>query len=104
MKRKSSHKKTLEEKNWIEKVISIGCIICRMPCEIHHLRHGMGIGQRNNHLNSIGLCPSHHRIGGYGIAFHAGKKAFEKKFGTETELLEKTKKIISDAAPSRCAC
>jgi hypothetical protein len=30
----------------------------------------------------------HHQHGGYGVAFHAGKKAFEERFGTETELLE----------------
>lgn len=85
---------TKAEKEHLNKIASLGCIICRMPCEIHHLRHGMGMGQRNSHFNAIGLCPNHHRTGGYGVAFHAGKKAFEKKFGTEIELLEKTINMI----------
>jgi hypothetical protein len=32
----------------------------------------------------------HHRNGGYGIAYHAGRKEFEKRFGSEVELLEWT--------------
>lgn len=70
-----------------------GCVLCRhlglgeTRAEIHHLRHGMGMGQRNSHKNVIGLCPEHHR-GNTG--FHGlGRRAFERMYGlTELDLLE----------------
>lgn len=86
---------TKAEKQHLSMVAELGCIICSMPAEIHHIRAGMGLAMRNSHFNVIPLCPTHHRNGGYGIAFHAGKKAFEAKYGTEEELLKQTNgKII----------
>lgn len=82
------------ERLHLSKVAALGCIICGMPPEIHHLRHGMGMGQRNNYLNAIPLCHKHHRTGGHGVALHAGQKTFEANFGTELELLEKVKAMI----------
>jgi hypothetical protein len=35
----------------------------------------------------IPLCHPHHRTGGYGVAFHAGRKIWEKTFGTQRALL-----------------
>jgi len=76
----------------LSKVAALGCIVCRnhgfddSPAEIHHIRAGQGL-KRASHYETIPLCPTHHRIGGYGIAFHAGKVAWEKVFGTEKELL-----------------
>ena len=73
-----------------------GCIIssCGRPCEIHHLRKGVGMGKRGIAERTIGLCEIHHRTGGYGVAIHAGKKAFEEKFGTEDDLLCLQNKIL----------
>lgn len=82
------------EKQHLSKVAELGCIICQMPAEIHHIRTGMGIGQRNSHFNVIPLCPHHHRTGGYPFAIHAGQKGFEEMFGTELELLERVKARI----------
>lgn len=86
---------TKAEKAHLSRVADIGCIVCiRMgyglsPAEIHHLRKGAGMGQRSKHIGgTIGLCPPHHRTGGYGTALHAGQKEFERRYGTETELLE----------------
>jgi len=82
------------EKEYFEKLVEFGCVVCKKDIgvytqpSIHHIREGMGIGQRNSTENCLPLCPTHHQHGGYGIAFHAGKKAFEERFGTETELLE----------------
>ena len=83
-------------------VAQLGCIVCRnqgygeSPAEIHHIRSGMGLAKRAEHTDSIPLCPGHHRTGGYGVAFHAGKKAWEAKFGTERELLEQTKREVNE--------
>lgn len=82
------------EKAHLDKVASLGCIICGGVAEIHHIRMGMGLGQRNSHLNVIPLCHLHHRTGGHGIAFHAGKKTWQKKYGTEMELLNKVNERI----------
>lgn len=89
------------ESEHLNKVQEIGCIACIVmghhgtPAEIHHLRKGVGAGQRSNHYRAIPLCPYHHRTGGHGNAIHAGQKTFEKKFGTEEELLEKTEKALN---------
>lgn len=83
---------TKAEQSYLNSVASIGCIVCRIhlkvysPAQIHHIRHGMGMGQRNSNFNVLPLCPPHHQTGGHGVAFHAGRKAFEENFGTELEL------------------
>ena len=82
------------EKEYLNKVANLGCIICGQSAEIHHLRTGMGMGQRNDNNNVIPFCPTHHRLGGYGVAYHAGRLLFEANFGTELELLQKTKDLL----------
>jgi hypothetical protein len=85
---------TKEEKQWLDDITGLGCIVCRNSgfgpslAEVHHLRCGVGIAQRSKHLRSIPLCPEHHRNGGYGIAFHAGPKVWQESYGHELELLE----------------
>lgn len=75
------------EKRHLSRVAGLGCIICGGPAEIHHIRHGQGMGQRSSDFDAIGLCPPHHRTGGHGVALHMGQEAFERNFGTEVELL-----------------
>jgi hypothetical protein len=84
----------------LSSVAALGCIVCRRlgfpgsPAEIHHIRAGMGKGQRASHQVAIGLCPFHHRNGGFGEAFHAGKKTWQEKFGTEMELLNEVNNLL----------
>lgn len=85
---------TKAELRHMEQVAALGCIICRRPAELHHPRKGMGLGQRNSNWTVIPLCPDHHRIGGIGVAIHAGQRTWEAKFGTEAELLEKVRHEI----------
>lgn len=93
--------KTKEEKKHLERVASIGCIVCRnegrynIPAEVHHIRNGAGMGRRNIHFETIPLCPAHHRTGGVGIAFHAAPRTFESLYGTERELLEQVENILN---------
>lgn len=88
------------EKEHLSKVAAVGCIVCRMqgneesPAEIHHIRHGQGMSQRASNYDAIPLCHAHHRTGGYGVAIHAGRKEFERLYGTELELLELTRNLI----------
>ena len=92
--------KTTDEKRHLNKVASLGCIACSnmgyedSPAEIHHIRGGQGL-KRASHYEAIPLCPTHHRTGGYGMAFHAGKVAWEQEFGTERELLEQVLGLIN---------
>ena len=77
------------------KVAGLGCLICRGPAEIHHVRFGQGMSQRASDYLIIPLCPVHHRTGGFGIAIHAGQKQFELQHGSELELLAQTIKEIT---------
>lgn len=88
------------ERQHYDKLSQLGCIVCfreglgyTLP-HIHHIRHGVGMAQRSHYLLSIPLCPLHHTNGGHGVALHAGQKTFEAKYGTESELLEHTTKIL----------
>lgn len=82
---------TKQEQAYMSAQADAGCILCRYlghgdtPAEIHHLRDGVGAGQRNSNLKSIPLCPEHHR-GNTG--FHGlGRRAFEREYGaTEMDL------------------
>lgn len=84
----------------LSRVAELGCIVCRnlgypcAPAEIHHLRAGQGKGQRSDHSKGIPLCAHHHRAGGFGEAFHAGKKTWQDKFGTEQELLDQVNAML----------
>ncbi|MFC4699366.1 Ref family recombination enhancement nuclease [Glaciecola siphonariae] len=79
------------EKAHLKRVAEMGCIACERinyfdtPSEIHHIRTGMGMGQRNDHYHVIPLCPNHHRH--LPNAIHQSKRKFEAHFGTEVELL-----------------
>lgn len=83
---------TKAEREHMSKVASMGCIVCAnmgmpgTPAEVHHINNGT-MGKRASNYEVIPLCPAHHRTGGYGVAVHAGRKAWESNFGTERELL-----------------
>ena len=91
---------TKKEKLHLNALADFGCIVCRnlgygfTPAEIHHIRHGVGMGQRNGHKNAIPLCHKHHRTGGYGVAFHAGPKEFGMRYGDELELLAQVNELL----------
>lgn len=75
-----------QKERW-NKIIGLGCSICARPAEIHHLT-GAGMGIKSSHYDTIPLCPDHHRLGGYGVAIHAGKKGWERAFGLQETHLE----------------
>ena len=89
-----------EEKEYMDKVQQLGCIVCAnrcfpdVPAEIHHTR---GKTVKDAHLYVIPLCPSHHRYGGHTepISRHPYKKRFEDAYGTEAELLEQVQENLA---------
>jgi len=78
----------MDKQDYLSWLASLGCIICSMPAEIHHLT-GAGMALKNPDERAIPLCPRHHRLGGYGVAVHAGVKTWERNYGTQEELLAK---------------
>lgn len=85
----------------MNRVANLGCICCHLmgfpdtPAEIHHIRTGQGMSQRASNYDVIPLCHTHHRTGDYGTAIHKGQKAFEKRYGTELELLAIVKEVLN---------
>lgn len=91
--------RTKADNAWMQKITEIGCIACLVqdtpgtPGEVHHIREGKGRGQRAEHTESICLCPAHHRGTDHPrtASIHMSRRAFIEQFGTESELLERTR-------------
>jgi len=88
-----SKKKTKAERDHLDKVSRLGCLICNQPANIHHCGTYMGGGRDD--MKVIPLCHWHHQNGGYGIALHAGKNEWQRIHGTEEDLLIKTNKMLN---------
>ena len=93
---------TKDERRHYSRIADSGCIVCNLsgyghsPCEIHHIRTGAGLAKKSHWSKAIGLCPTHHRTGGYGVAIHAGIDGFEAAIGmTEVELLSKQLDLLN---------
>jgi hypothetical protein len=93
--------KSKEERYHYAKLTDFGCIVCHImgygfsSAECHHIKSGnAGAGMKSHWSLTIPLCPQHHRLGGYGVAVHAGKLKFEENFGTEVELLNTTLNLL----------
>ena len=82
---------TAKEKAHLSRVAALGCIVCGAQAQVHHIRAGRGMALRASHYDTIPLCPPHHTTGGYGVAIHSGQKEFEKRYGTERELLSQVR-------------
>jgi len=74
------------------RVADLGCLICGDEAMIHHALTGAG-GRRNHDL-ILPLCHRHHQ-GNEGI-HTLGRKAWERRFGTERELLERVKQELGE--------
>lgn len=87
MKRKGRKKPTAEQQRYHDKIRSLGCIICKRPAALHHIRDGLGMGQTVNHDRVLPLCYDNHQSQEAGsISIHGTPKEFEEMYGTEIEL------------------
>lgn len=94
-KTRSRNKLTKQRKtdyDYLSRLAELGCLICSSPANIHHLRTGKGMAQRSDDYHAIPLCHFHHQ-GNQGI-HTLGTKAWQAKYGTELELLEKVRKML----------
>lgn len=97
---------TKAEKQHLQRVADLGCIACYLsgtpgtPCEVHHIRAGVGMGKRSSHFRAIGLCPAHHRGTAHPAvpSIHLSKLAFIERFGTEEKLLQLVQQLIDGSA------
>ena len=93
---------TKDDKQYLNDVASLGCVVCRIagygptPAEIHHPREGQGMSQRAEHKSGIPLCPAHHRGTQHPQipSIHLDKARFIRQFGTESALVEQTKRDV----------
>lgn len=91
---------TAAERRHMDRVAGLGCVVCLnlgyedSPAEIHHIKHQTGIGRKSSNFEVLPLCPLHHRNGGYGIAFDAGRGLWEHKYGSQLELLEQVRGML----------
>ena len=80
-----------EEKAWVRWITDYGCVICRSPADIHHV-------SRKSHLETIPLCPRHHRLGENTevfVSIHPWKREFERRHGSEKELIDNLRRIYA---------
>lgn len=47
-------------RNYMDRVASIGCLICGAPAQLHHPRDGVGKAQRSSDWLVVPLCEPHH--------------------------------------------
>ena len=70
----------------MDRVASLGCLVCQRPANLHHIRpKGTGMGRRSSHFEVIPLCYEHHQ-GQFSI--HRTKRKFESIYGKEKEILK----------------
>lgn len=100
-------KPTAEEQAWMDDIVQVGCICCRVwhnvitPAVVHHIIEG---GRRKGHLFTIPLCdPGHHQNSPTKekISRHPNKATFERQYGTEMDLLELTKGYVATLRAAR---
>jgi len=89
--------KTKAEKERLQTIAEMPCYACfqdgvEMQSEVHHIRKHTGMGLRPSHFDTIPLCSGHHRTNK--ISVHLGKREFEKRYGTEQEILKKVNREI----------
>lgn len=71
------------------RVAALGCLLCGMPAEVHHIREGQGMAQRASNWLTVPLCPEHHR-GSEGL-HGLGERGFERRHRMgELDLLAET--------------
>ena len=85
-------------------VAALGCVVCRIhlgvfsPAAIHHTD---GKTKPGAHFLVLPICPSHHTNGGYGVALHSGRVEWERRYGTQAELLDWVAAKLSAETPQK---
>lgn len=86
-----SKRATKAEREYMARVVDLGCVICKQPAQVHHMGSG-GMGMRSSHSDIIPLCMNHH-TGPQGI-HTIGKRTWQDKYGYEREYLELVREAL----------
>lgn len=85
----------VEDPGHLARIRALPCIACEIggttqtePTEAHHIRDGVGMGQRAGDHEAIPLCVWHHRTGLN--SRHLAPALFKCVFGAERDLLVRT--------------
>jgi hypothetical protein len=82
------------ESDYMGRVAELPCAICGdTPVEVHHLREGVGMAQRNSNYVTVPLCPGCHR-GPHGV--HGDKLLLRARKLTEMDLLASTIEALNE--------
>lgn len=83
---------TASEKSYMGRVAALGCYLCQhlgygaTPAQVHHLREGVGMGQKQEPWLTVPLCETHHsNTSPDGI--HGGRKAWRLNSVDEMDAL-----------------
>lgn len=100
--------KTAEQDRWMDRVATLGCLICDNPHVIlHHITTlQLGYGRKSSHFATLPLCFGHHDAKIEGESIHQDIEGWEKKYGTQIywlkevyerlgESLERCEKVIN---------
>ena len=90
-----------DQKRFQDAIRALGCIVCLgqgvdSGCEIHHILSG---SRRIGEDSVLGLCQIHHRgqiNTPEAVSRHPWRREFEARYGTEAELLEKTRELCAE--------
>lgn len=75
----------------------MGCIVCRRRTEeVHHLREGVGMGERAPWWRTIPLCTSHHANSSPYSVHGRNRKEFFQDHGSEPQLLARVNAKLPD--------
>lgn len=67
-----------DEKRHMDRVAALGCLLCKSPAQLHHVREGQGMSQRASNFLVVPLCPEHH-VGNTGL-HGLGNRGFERRY------------------------
>ena len=94
---------TKQEKEYWDRIASLGCICCRIDgrfnplVSIHHIE---GRTKKGCHRKVLALCAGHHQDGTGNdrtmIAVHPWKARFEDRYGTQEQLMEMTNHLLGE--------
>ena len=105
---------TEAEREHLARVRALPCIVCYLrgeaqtsPKEAHHLKRdpttgqSLGGSQKAPHWATIPLCRDTHHWNGVNV--HMGSREFERRWGNEIALLERTYEMLNLAYPYQVA-
>lgn len=79
-----------KEQQWLDWITLQGCMVHDHNCGGGLHRHHLTRGRKKNHFRTIPLCAYHHHWSSplpIGDAYHKGTKPWERKHGSQEQML-----------------